>query len=115
MRFFRGAYTALITPFTGNKVDYSGLRDNVRYQLDGGIDGLVVLGTTAETPTLTESEKDRIVETVCDEVNGRVPVIMGTGSFSTQVTVENTRKAVETYNRMKDSGIKVVAAFHLTC
>ncbi|HDS02084.1 MAG TPA: 4-hydroxy-tetrahydrodipicolinate synthase [Firmicutes bacterium] len=93
MREFRGAFTALITPFKGEEVDYEGLRKNVCFQIENRIDGLVVLGTTAETPTLTESEKEKIIETVCEEVSGRIPIIVGTGSYSTQVTIEQTRRA----------------------
>ncbi|HOO59503.1 MAG TPA: 4-hydroxy-tetrahydrodipicolinate synthase [Candidatus Mcinerneyibacteriales bacterium] len=93
MREFRGAYTALITPFAGDAVDYEGLRKNVRYQIENRIDGLVVLGTTAETPTLTESEKEKIIETVCKEAAGRIPIIVGTGSNSTQATIQQTRQA----------------------
>ncbi|HPE29402.1 MAG TPA: 4-hydroxy-tetrahydrodipicolinate synthase [Candidatus Mcinerneyibacteriales bacterium] len=93
MREYRGVYTALITPFIGDEVDYEGLRRNVRFQIENRIDGLVVLGTTAETPALTEREKEQIIGTVCEEAAGRIPIIVGTGSNSTRETIEQTRRA----------------------
>ncbi|MDR0663219.1 MAG: dihydrodipicolinate synthase family protein, partial [Spirochaetaceae bacterium] len=62
MKPFRGAYTALITPMTeGGVLDYEGFRRLVRYQIAGGIDGLVPIGTTGETPTLEESEEETLI------------------------------------------------------
>ncbi|MCR4953429.1 MAG: dihydrodipicolinate synthase family protein, partial [Treponema sp.] len=72
MNIFRGAFTALITPMTADgSVDFDGFRKNVIFQLEQGIDGLVPLGTTAETPTLDEkpgSEEDKIIKIVFEEV-----------------------------------------------
>ena len=72
MNIFRGAFTALITPMKSDgQIDYEGFRKNVKHQLSEGIDGLVPLGTTAETPTLDEkpgSEEDKLIEIVFEEV-----------------------------------------------
>lgn len=90
----QGIITAIITPFdqAGN-LDEDGLRSNARFQLDHHVNGIVALGTTGEGSTLTEEEKKRIVEIIVEEVDGRVPVIVGTGCNSTQKTIEKTREA----------------------
>ncbi len=77
---FTGCYTALITPFRDGQLDEAALRKLVRYQLDGGIHGLVPMGTTGESPTVSEHEHKRVVELVISEVAGQVPVIAGAGS-----------------------------------
>lgn len=89
----QGTYTALITPFHGNDVDYEGLRNNIEFQIENGISGLVALGTTAETPVLSEAERERILAAVLETTNGRVPVIAGTGSNATEHTISDTRRA----------------------
>ena len=77
---FRGTGIALVTPFTPNhEVDYSALKRLVNHCIDGGVEFLVALGTTAETATLTADEKQRVVATVCDTAGGRVPVVQGVG------------------------------------
>ena len=72
MNIFKGAFTAMITPMNSDgSVDFEGFRKNVKFQLEKGIDGLVPLGTTAETPTLDErpgQEEDKIIEIVFEEV-----------------------------------------------
>ena len=80
----RGAYTALVTPFDdGGAVDYGRLREQVAFQIDAGIDGLVPVGTTGESPTLSMAEHKRVVEAVVDQAAGRVPVVAGAGANST--------------------------------
>jgi 4-hydroxy-tetrahydrodipicolinate synthase len=77
---FRGTGIALVTPFTlQNEVDYPALKRLVDHCIDGGVDLLVALGTTAETATLTADEKQRVVAAVCDAAAGRVPVVQGVG------------------------------------
>jgi 4-hydroxy-tetrahydrodipicolinate synthase len=77
---FRGTGIALVTPFTlQNEVDYPALKRLVDHCIDGGVDFLVALGTTAETATLTADEKQRVVAAVCDAAAGRVPVVQGVG------------------------------------
>jgi len=77
---FRGTGIALVTPFTPNhEVDYPALKRLVNHCIDGGVEFLVALGTTAETATLTADEKQRVVAAVCDAAGGRVPVVQGVG------------------------------------
>ena len=77
---FRGTGIALVTPFTlDNEVDYPALKRLVNHCIDGGVEFLVALGTTAETATLTADEKQRVVAAVCDAAGGRVPVVQGVG------------------------------------
>jgi 4-hydroxy-tetrahydrodipicolinate synthase len=90
---FRGAITALITPFRDGEVDEPALRDLVETQVRAGIAGLVPCGTTGETPTLSEEEQDRVVRTVVEQAAGRVPVIAGTGGNDTARAVARTRRA----------------------
>lgn len=104
LKALKGTYTALITPFTATReVDYAGLEQLVKLQVETGISGLVILGTTAETPTLDEQEKERIVKCVVEtvkELNGtegytRVPVIVGSGSNATAKAIRETERAKE--------------------
>ncbi|MGI8649136.1 MAG: 4-hydroxy-tetrahydrodipicolinate synthase [Rubrobacter sp.] len=92
---FSGAFTALITPFRGGEVDIEALEALVEFQIEGGISGLVPCGTTGESPTLSEAEDRVVIETVVRVSNGRVPVIAGTGSNSTDMAIKYTRMAEE--------------------
>lgn len=92
----KGAYTALVTPFTeSGEVDYSAFEALVERQIAGNISGLVPCGTTGETPTLTEREQIELVRRAVLVANKRVPIIAGTGSFSTKKTIETSRLALE--------------------
>lgn len=108
MNIFKGAFTALITPMNcDGSVDFEGFRKNVKHQLEQGIDGLVPLGTTAETPTLDErpgQEEDKLIEIVFNEVRAfesssgkKIPIILGAGS-------NNTKDAVLYCERAKKVG-----------
>jgi len=89
-----GAFTALITPFLEDgSVDYKQLEKNVEYQIENGIDGLLALGTTAETPTLTAEEENKIIDCCIKTINNRVPLMVGTGSNATAKTVKDTIEA----------------------
>jgi 4-hydroxy-tetrahydrodipicolinate synthase len=90
---FSGVYTALITPFINDGVDQEGLRENCRFQIDSGVAGLVALGTTGETPTLSNQEQELVVQITEEACSGRVPMIVGTGTNSTKTTVERTQWA----------------------
>ncbi|MDD9970366.1 MAG: 4-hydroxy-tetrahydrodipicolinate synthase [Myxococcales bacterium] len=83
MTMFAGALTALVTPFRDGQVDEQALRGLVDAQVDAGIDGLVPCGTTGESATLSDAEYDLVVRTVVDQAKGRVPVLAGAGSAST--------------------------------
>lgn len=89
-----GTFTALVTPFTNDAVDYPVLREFVERQIAGGISGLVPVGTTGESPTLDHKEHLEVIRAVVETVNGRVPVIAGTGSNSTAEALNYTRAAV---------------------
>ncbi|TVQ41250.1 MAG: 4-hydroxy-tetrahydrodipicolinate synthase [Spirochaetaceae bacterium] len=91
---FKGAYTALITPFEADEsIDEGAMRALVDMQIEKGIAGLVPVGTTGESPTVTHDENIRVVEIVVKQAAGRVPVIAGTGSNSTREAVDMTRRA----------------------
>jgi len=92
---FSGAFTALITPFKNGEVDVEALEGLVEFQIRQGINGLVPCGTTGETPALSEEEDRIVVETVVRVTAGRVPVVAGTGSNSTQMAIKYTRMAEE--------------------
>lgn len=89
----RGAFTALITPFARGGVDYARLAANVKFQIDQGIDGLVPVGTTGESPTLSHEEHRLVIEKVVEAAAGKVKIIAGTGSNSTAEALELTRHA----------------------
>lgn len=92
---FEGVGVALTTPFTNNEVDYGALREHVTYLLENNAKAIVVNGTTAESPTLTDEEKEQVLETVVGLVNGEVPVIAGTGTNNTAKSVAASKRAKE--------------------
>ena len=92
---FSGAFTALVTPFRNGEVDVEALEGMVEFQIQNGIHGLVPCGTTGETPAMSESEDRLVIETVVRITNGRVPVIAGTGSNSTDMAIKYTKMAEE--------------------
>jgi len=87
---FTGAMVALVTPFQGGQVDFETLDELVEFQLDGGIDGIVPVGTTGESPTLSHEEHKQVIERVVKSVRGQVPVVAGAGSNSTAEAIELT-------------------------
>jgi 4-hydroxy-tetrahydrodipicolinate synthase len=94
---FRGVCTSVITPFTSDGlVDDQSFRRLIANQVSAGVDSLVILGTTGEESTVSRSERRHLVETAIDNVAGRVPIIVGTGTQSTSVTVELSREAADT-------------------
>ena len=113
----KGMGVALITPFKEDEsVDYEALARLVDYQLQNGTDYLVVLGTTAETPTLTEEEKKDIINLVVTKVNGRIPIVLGVGGNCTRSVVEKLKNdnfdgidailsVVPYYNKPSQEGI----------
>ena len=90
---FRGIATALITPLTADGIDYAQLGKLIDWQIDQGINALVICGTTGESSTLSDAEHRRAIAFACEKVNGRVPVIAGTGSNETAYAVELTKSA----------------------
>ncbi len=90
---FKGAYTALVTPFKDGKINYNKMAELIEFQINEGIDGLVVCGTTGESATLSDKEKRRLIKFTVETVNGRVPVIAGTGSNNTIHTIKLSKFA----------------------
>ncbi|MDF1525676.1 MAG: 4-hydroxy-tetrahydrodipicolinate synthase [bacterium] len=93
---FKGAFTALVTPFSDGQIDTQALRDHVDFQIEKGIDGLVPCGTTGEASTLSHDEHIEVVHITVEHAAGRVPVIAGSGSNSTAEALELTKKVKET-------------------
>jgi 4-hydroxy-tetrahydrodipicolinate synthase len=114
---FRGTYTALVTPFRRDgSVDYECLGRLVRWQIEAGAQGIVPVGSTGESPTLSYEEHNRVVETAVVAAAGRAPVIAGTGANSTSEALELTRHAARAgvaatlqvtpyYNRPNSEGL----------
>jgi 4-hydroxy-tetrahydrodipicolinate synthase len=92
---FSGTFTALITPFRNGEVDVDALENLVEFQIEGGVSGLVPCGTTGESPTMSEDEDRTVISTVVRVSNGRVPVVAGTGSNSTDMAIKYTKMAEE--------------------
>jgi 4-hydroxy-tetrahydrodipicolinate synthase len=90
---FRGSFTALVTPFKNGAVDERAFRELVDWQIAEGTNGLVPVGTTGESPTLSHEEHERVVEWCVEQARGRVPVIAGTGSNSTAEAISLSRHA----------------------
>ena len=116
MTLFKGAATALITPFKDGKIDYVSLGKLIEWQISEGIDALVVCGTTGEASTLSEKEKISVVKFTVDLVNKRLPVIAGTGGNCTESALELSKKAEAAgadglliitpyYNKCSESGL----------
>ena len=113
---FTGSIVALITPFTNGSVDIVALRKLVKWHIDNGTQGLVPVGTTGEAPALSKKEHKRVVEIVCYEAGGQIPVIAGSGSNNTKEAVKYTGHAAKAganaalhvtgyYNRPSQEGI----------
>lgn len=101
--------TAMVTPFTQNgEVDFHAAKNLINHLIDNGTDGLVVAGTTGESPTLTTEEKAELFQFVVEVVNGRVPVIAGTGSNNTRASIHLTNLA----ERAGVDGIMLVVPYY---
>jgi 4-hydroxy-tetrahydrodipicolinate synthase len=90
---FHSSYTALLTPFKDNKVDYSSYKELIDFQINNGTHGLVPVGPTGESPTLSHDEHKKLIEVCIEQSNGRVPVIAGAGSNSTSEAVDFVKHA----------------------
>jgi 4-hydroxy-tetrahydrodipicolinate synthase len=115
-RTFQGSLVAMVTPFREGRIDEDKLRELVEFHIANGTDGLVPCGTTGESPTLSHEEHKRVIEIVIQQARGRIPVVPGTGSYSTAVAVELTRHAAHAgaagallvspyYNRPTQAGL----------
>jgi 4-hydroxy-tetrahydrodipicolinate synthase len=92
---FKGSFTALITPFKNGKLDEEAFQRFIEWQINEGTHGLVPAGTTGESPTLDYDEHKRVIELAVETAKGRVPVIAGTGSNSTDEAIELTKYAAK--------------------
>jgi 4-hydroxy-tetrahydrodipicolinate synthase len=98
MSTFRGAYVAIVTPFIDGQIDEQGLVDLIEFHIENGTHGIVPCGTTGESATMSHAEHHRVVELTVKTVNGRVPVVAGSGSNSTSEAIDLTKHA-------KDAGV----------
>ncbi len=91
----KGSIVALITPFKDGKVDEASLRNLIKWHLEAGTHGILVLGTTGEAVTLSKEERKRVMEIALEEAKGKVPLIVGTGANNTMAALEYTKMAEE--------------------
>ena len=109
--FCNGIITAMITPFTANGVNFEEFGKMIEYQIDGGADGLVVLGTTGEPATMTEDEKTEVIKYSVKKAAGRIKIIVGTGSNDTAKAVAATKRA----ESLGADGVLAVTPYYNKC
>lgn len=90
---FRGTFTALVTPFREGAIDFTALQNLIESQIAAGIDGIIAVGTTGESPTLTHDERKEVVHCAIATANKRCLVLAGTGSYSTREAIAATEEA----------------------
>lgn len=105
---FRGVGTAVITPFKGNKIDYKSFEKIINNQIENNISSLIVLGTTGEAPTINDEEKKELIKFSKKLVKDKIPLIIGTGTNSTDKTLKNSLFAI---NNGAD-GVLVVTPYY---
>ncbi len=116
MSIFRGAGTALVTPFSDTGINFAAFESLIEYQIEGGIDALIVCGTTGEASTMSHEEKCSAIDFVVKQSAGRVPVIAGTGTNNTTASVDASMEAADLgvdalltvtpyYNKCTDAGL----------
>ena len=108
---FKGTSTALITPFTQDGIDYDALGKLIDYQIDNGIDALTILGTTGETPCITDAEYEYIAKFSYDKIAGRVKYILGSGCNCTKTAIEKSQIA----QKAGADGLLVVTPYYNKC
>ena len=111
MTLFKGAATALITPFKDGKIDYVSMGKLIEWQISQGIDALVVCGTTGEASTLSKKEKLELTKFTIDLTAGRVPVIAGTGGNCTESTLELTKEV----EALGADGLLIITPYYNKC
>jgi len=104
----KGTITALITPFQHGKLHEEELLQNIRDQIDAGVNGLLILGSTGETPTLSNEEQTRVITLAIHEAKGKIPVLVGTGRNCTNQTIEKSLQAQE----LGADGLVVVTPYY---
>ncbi len=108
MKRFQGVITALVTPFRNGKIDEKAFIQLIESQIANGIQGIVPVGTTGESPTLSHEEHLRVIELAVQTVKGRIPVIAGTGSNSTKEAIDLTQSA----EKLGADGALLVAPYY---
>ena len=108
MKHFHGVYTAIVTPFAGEAIDWEALDRLIEFQIGAGIDGLIVCGTTGESPTLLVEEKKKLFEHAKKKINGRCDFIAATGTNNTQASVALSQFASE----LGADGLLVVTPYY---
>ena len=111
MSIFTGAGTALVTPFNDKGIDFANFETLIEYQIEGGIDALIVCGTTGESSTMTKEEDLSAIEFVVKQTAGRVPVIAGTGSNNTVAAIETSLEAAD----LGANGLLMVTPYYNKC
>ncbi|MDR2181007.1 MAG: 4-hydroxy-tetrahydrodipicolinate synthase [Synergistaceae bacterium] len=105
---FKGTGTALITPFSADGIDYHNFGRLIDWQIDQKVEFLVVLGTTGESPAVTESEREEVIRFSVGRVKGRIPVVIGTGGNNTPHAIESSKQA----ERLGADGVLVVTPYY---
>ena len=105
---FRGTYTALVTPFRDGEVDAPAFEQLIERQITGGVNGVVAIGTTGESPTLSHDEREQVIRLALEVANGRCQVLAGTGSYSTRDAIAATIAA----EKMGADGALIVAPYY---
>src|SRR2546430_15403508 len=105
---FRGTFTALVTPFREGAIDFTALQNLIESQIAAGIDGIIAVGTTGESPTLTYDERKEVIMFAIQTANTRCLVLAGTGSYSTREAISATEQA----EKLGVDGAVVVAPYY---
>ncbi len=105
---FRGTYTALVTPFRDDAIDFAAFEKLIEAQIAGGVNGIVPLGTTGESPTISHAERRQVIERSVQIAAGRCQVIVGTGSNSTRDAIAHTQEA----EALGADGVLVVTPYY---
>jgi len=105
---FRGTFTALVTPFRNGDVDLAALEKLIEAQIAGGVTGIVAVGTTGESPTLTHDERENVIRKCVENARGRCTVLAGTGSYSTRDAIDATKRA----EQLGANGALIVAPYY---
>ncbi len=105
---FNGVMSAIVTPFSNGEIDFKSLKKHIRHQIDNGVSGLVVAGSTGEAATLSLEEKVKVLKFVVSEVSEQVEVVMGSGTFNTKESCE----LAAIFEKEKPSGLLVVVPYY---
>ncbi|KQC13714.1 MAG: hypothetical protein APR63_00260 [Desulfuromonas sp. SDB] len=105
---FQGCTVAMITPFTHGKLDIEGIKKNVDFYIEKGLDGILIAGTTGEGPSITDSEYRQLTDAVISQAGGKVKIMLNTGTNSTAKTIENVKFA----NTLEIDAILVITPYY---